>query len=106
MSRQVVNYIFSKNPKKQKISATFHCSISLVGHEINKVVTGKVVGSMISSKKGNDGFGYDPFLFLKIPIKLLLRWVSKKKCFYLIDLKRLRFYQLLKNNWIINHLVI
>jgi XTP/dITP diphosphohydrolase len=59
--QQVVNYIFSKNPKKQKIDATFHCSLSLVGYKINQVVTGKVVGSIISSKKGNDGFGYDPF---------------------------------------------
>lgn len=59
--QQVVNYIFSKNPKKQKINATFHCSLSIVGYEINQVVTGTVVGSIISSKKGNDGFGYDPF---------------------------------------------
>ena len=59
--QQVVNYIFSKNPKKQKISATFHCSLSIVGYEINQVVTGTVVGSIISSKRGNDGFGYDPF---------------------------------------------
>ena len=59
--QEVVNYIFKKNPKIQKIIATFYCSISLVGHKINQVVTGKVVGSIISSKKGNDGFGYDPF---------------------------------------------
>ena len=59
--QQVVNYIFSKNPKKQKINATFHCSLSIVGYEINQLVTGTVVGSIISSKKGNDGFGYDPF---------------------------------------------
>jgi len=26
--QQVVNYIFSKNPKEQKIHATFYCSIS------------------------------------------------------------------------------
>ena len=59
--QQVVNYIFNKNPKKQKISATFHCSLSLVGYEINQVVTGKVVGSITFSKRGKDGFGYDPF---------------------------------------------
>ena len=59
--QQVVNYIFSKNPKKQKISATFHCSLSLIGYKINQRVTGMVVGSIISSKRGNDGFGYDPF---------------------------------------------
>ena len=35
--------------------------MSLVGHKINQVVTGKVVGSIIPSKKGHDGFGYDPF---------------------------------------------
>ena len=59
--QQVVNYIFTKNPKKEKINATFHCSLSLVGYKINQVVTGKVVGSIISYKKGNDGFGYDPY---------------------------------------------
>ena len=59
--QQVVNYIFAKNPKKEKINATFHCSLSLVGYKINQVVTGKVVGSIISYKKGNDGFGYDPY---------------------------------------------
>ena len=59
--QQVVNYIFKKNPNKQKISATFHCSLSLIGHKINRVVTGKVGGFIISNKTGNDGFGYDPY---------------------------------------------
>ena len=59
--QQVINYIFTKNPKKQEINATFHCSLSLVGYKINRVATGKVVGSIISNKKGNDGFGYDPY---------------------------------------------
>lgn len=59
--QQVINYIFTKNPKKQEINATFHCSLSLVGYKINQVATGKVVGSIISNKRGNDGFGYDPY---------------------------------------------
>ena len=59
--QKVVNYIFNKNPKKCKIKATFYCSLSLVGDKISHVVTGKVVGSIISNKRGNDGFGYDPF---------------------------------------------
>ena len=59
--QKVVNYIFNKNPKKWKIKATFYCSLSLVGDKINHVVTGKVVGSIISNKRGSDGFGYDPF---------------------------------------------
>ena len=59
--QQVVNYIFSKNPEKQKISATFHCSLSLFGQRVNQVVTGKVAGSIVSNQKGNNGFGYDPF---------------------------------------------
>ena len=59
--QKVVNYIFNKNPKKCKIKATFYCSLSLVGDKINHVVTGKVVGSIISNKRGSDGFGYDPF---------------------------------------------
>jgi XTP/dITP diphosphohydrolase len=59
--QEVVNYIFKKNPKIKKIGATFYCSLSLVGHKINQVVTGKAVGTIISNKKGNGGFGYDPF---------------------------------------------
>jgi len=59
--QQVVNYIFSKNPKKKKVSATFHCSLSLIGYKINHVVTGKVDGFIIPNKIGHDGFGYDPF---------------------------------------------
>ena len=59
--QQVVNYIFKKNPNKLKISATFHCCLSLIGHKLNRVVTGKVGGFIISNKKGNEGFGYDPY---------------------------------------------
>ena len=59
--QKVVNYIFSKNPEKKKISATFHCSLSLIGHKVNKVVNGKADGFIIPNKKGDEGFGYDPF---------------------------------------------
>jgi len=59
--QQVVNYIFNKNPKKKKINTTFYCSLSLVGYKVNRVVTGKVIGFIVPNKKGNDGFGYDPF---------------------------------------------
>ena len=59
--RQVVNYIFKENPNKNKISATFHCCLSLIGHKVNRVVTGKVGGFIISQKTGNKGFGYDPY---------------------------------------------
>ena len=59
--QQVINFIFKKNPNKHKISATFHCCLSLVGHNVNQAVTGRVNGFIISNKKGNEGFGYDPF---------------------------------------------
>ena len=59
--QQVVNYIFSKNLAKKKLSATFHCSLALIGYKINRVVTGKVDGFIIPNKTGNGGFGYDPF---------------------------------------------
>ena len=59
--QEVVNYIFKKNPNKYKISATFHCCLSLIGHKLNLVVTGKVRGFIISNKIGNEGFGYDPY---------------------------------------------
>ena len=59
--QEVINYIFKKNPNKHKISATFHCCLSLIGHKVNQVVTGKVSGFIISHKTGNEGFGYDPY---------------------------------------------
>ena len=59
--QQVINFIFNKNPNKQKIRATFHCCISLVGHKVNQAVIGKVGGFIISNKTGDGGFGYDPY---------------------------------------------
>ena len=59
--QKVVEYIFSKKTQEKKISATFYCSLSLIGQETHKVVTGKITGFIIPHKKGNDGFGYDPF---------------------------------------------
>jgi XTP/dITP diphosphohydrolase len=59
--QKVVEYIFSKKTQKKKISATFYCSLSLIGQETHKVVTGNITGFIIPNKKGNDGFGYDPF---------------------------------------------
>ena len=79
--QQVVNYIFSKNPKKHKISATFHCSLSIVGYKINQVVTGMVVGSIISSKRGIDGFGYDPFFIPQNSNKTFAEMGLKEKMF-------------------------
>ena len=79
--QQVVNCIFRKNPKKQKINATFHCSLSLVGYEINQIVTGKVVGFIIPGKKGNDGFGYDPFFIPQNSNKTFAEIGLKEKMF-------------------------
>ena len=79
--QKVINYIFGKNPKKQKISATFRCSLSLVGYEINQVVTGTVVGFIISSKRGNDGFGYDPFFIPQNSNKTFAEMGLKEKMF-------------------------
>jgi XTP/dITP diphosphohydrolase len=77
--QEVVNYIFKKNPKTKKIGATFYCSLSLIGQKINQVVTGKVVGSIISSKKGNDGFGYDPFFIPQSSNKTFAEMGLKEK---------------------------
>jgi len=79
--QQVVNYIFSKNPKKQKISATFYCSLSLVGYEMKQVVTGSVVGCLTSSKRGRDGFGYDSFFIPQNSNKTFAEMRLKEKMF-------------------------
>jgi XTP/dITP diphosphohydrolase len=59
--QKVVEYIFSKKTQEKKINATFYCSLSLIGKETHKVVTGNIAGFIIPHQKGNDGFGYDPF---------------------------------------------
>ena len=79
--QQVVNYIFSKNPKKNKVSATFHCSLSLIGYKINRVVTGEVDGFIIQNKTGNDGFGYDPFFIPSNSKKTFAEMGLKEKLF-------------------------
>ena len=77
--QQVVNFIFKKNPNKNKIRATFHCCLSLIGHKINHIATGKIVGFIISKKKGNDGFGYDPFFIPSISKKTFAEMGLKEK---------------------------
>ena len=77
--QQVVNYIFNKNPKKQKINTTFHCSLSLVGYKVNHVVTGKVIGSIVPNKRGNGGFGYDPFFIPQNSYKTFAEMGLKEK---------------------------
>ena len=79
--QQVVNYIFSKNPNKQKISATFHCCLSLIGHKVNRVVTGKVDGFIISNKSGNEGFGYDPYFIPSSSKRTFAEMGLKEKMF-------------------------
>ena len=75
--QEVVNFIFKKNPNKHKISATFHCCLSLIGHKVNRSVSGEVGGFIISNRRGNGGFGYDPYF---IPS-------SSRKTFAEMDLK-------------------
>ncbi len=79
--QQVVNYIFRKNPKKPEIKATFHCSLSLIGYKINQVVNGTVKGTIISSKKGKGGFGYDPFFIPQKSNKTFAEMDLKEKMF-------------------------
>ena len=79
--QQVINYIFNKNPKKKKIKTIFYCSLSLVGYKINHVVTGKVVGSIIPNRRGDNGFGYDPFFIPQNSNKTFAEMGLKEKMF-------------------------
>ena len=77
--QQVINFIFKKNPNLHKISATFHCCLSLIGNKVNRVVTGKVNGFIISNKKGNEGFGYDPYFIPSCSQKTFAEMGLKEK---------------------------
>jgi len=56
-----------KNWKNKKIKARFVCVLSIYWPNSKNISrTGKIEGSILSKKKGKNGFGYDPIF---IPIK-------------------------------------
>ena len=59
--QKVIDYIFSKFKNEAHLKATFHCSIALIGNDKKLICSGRVKGSIISTNRGNSGFGYDPF---------------------------------------------
>ena len=55
-----------KNWKKKNISARFICAITIYGPKFKiKQSLGKIEGTISSSKKGKNGFGYDPIFIPK-----------------------------------------
>ena len=77
--QQVINFIFRNNSNKHKISATFHCCLSLIGNKVNRVVSGKVSGFIIPNKRGNEGFGYDPYFIPSISKRTFAEMGLKEK---------------------------
>ena len=59
--QRVIDYIFSDFENESCLEATFHCAIALIGNGKNLICSGKVKGSIIPIRRGNKGFGYDPY---------------------------------------------
>ncbi len=52
-----------KHVSEKDRTARFRCSLALVGNEIEIVTEGVSEGIILSERKGNKGFGYDPLFF-------------------------------------------
>ena len=59
--QKVIDFIFSKFESLSYIDATFFCSICVLGKNQRYMVSGSIPGFIIKYKRGNNGFGYDPY---------------------------------------------
>ncbi len=59
--QKVIDQIFSFFKNKKRLNATFYCALSFIDKEKEFSCLGKVKGTIIPFKKGENGFGYDPF---------------------------------------------
>tara|TARA_B100000963_G_scaffold133779_1_gene116397 strand:- start:1115 stop:1714 length:600 start_codon:yes stop_codon:yes gene_type:complete len=59
--QKVIDFIFSKFENLSCIDATFFCSICVLGENQRYIVSGSISGFIIKEKRGNNGFGYDPY---------------------------------------------
>ena len=59
--QKVIDFIFSKFENLSYIDATFFCSICVLGKNQRYMVSGSIPGFIIKYKRGNNGFGYDPY---------------------------------------------
>ena len=58
---EFIDFIFSKFENLSYIDATFFCSICVLGKNQRYMVSGSIPGFIIKDKRGNNGFGYDPY---------------------------------------------
>ena len=60
-----VKNLFQKYNEPDTIPITFYCSLSYKAHDREIIATGSVMGHLINTSTGENGFGYDPYF---IPI--------------------------------------
>ena len=77
--QKVIDYIFSKFENEAHLTATFHCSIALIGNDKKLICSGKVKGFIIQLIGGIMVLAMTRILYQKIIQKHLLRWQLKKK---------------------------
>ncbi len=59
--QKVIDFIFSKFKNLSYVEATFFCSICVLGQNQRYKVSGTIHGIIIKDKRGNNGFGFDPY---------------------------------------------
>ena len=79
--QRVIDYIFSKFENESQLKATFHCSIALIGDGKNLICSGKVEGFIIATRRGDSGFGYDPYFIPENNSKTFAEMAVEEKMF-------------------------
>ena len=77
--QRVVDLIFNKFENLSYIGASFFCSICVLGKKQKYIVSGSIPGFIIKDKRGDNGFGYDPYFIPKNNNKTFAEMNEKQK---------------------------
>ncbi len=77
--QKVIDFIFSKFESLSYIDASFFCSICVLGKKQKHIVSGSIPGFIIKDKRGDNGFGYDPYFIPKNNNKTFAEMNKKQK---------------------------
>ena len=92
--QKVIDHIFSLFKDKKKLNASFYCALSFVNKEKKLIFKGKIDGFIIPQRRGNYGFGFDPYF---IPINEKETYSEMIKDKKLISSHRFKAFNILAN---------